>query len=179
MKQLNLPEYLFFPLSCLYTSWSIYLFILELPHNCIPKIISWVASFAVFPLWAEFYFFSLCYKVCCLPRNLCNFVFLDRELALRCQCRNLTLCVQHNGTLLWRKWLRNGDLPYGEQQRLFQCRVTGAVVADGLCRGTAGWLQRVLKRRGLFPTFLAEYLPAKLMGVKTAGLSVQRNRDYL
>ena len=53
-----------------------------------------------------------------------------------------------------------------------------AVIADRLHRGTAGWHQRVL-RRGLFPTFLAEYFPAKLIGGKTGGLSVQRNRDYL
>lgn len=44
-----------------------------------------------------------------------------------------------------------------------------AVIADCLCRGPAGWHKRVLRRRGLFPTFFAEYLPAKLMGGKTGG----------
>lgn len=144
MKQTNLSEYLVFPQPCLYTSWSMYLFILKLPHNCIRKIISWVASLAVFPLWAEFYFFSSCYEVCSLPWNLCNFVFLDQELVQRWQCRILTLCVQYNSTLLWRKWFRKGegwgfassqDLLYGEEQRFHG---------------------REQRRGGLFPALLAD-----------------------
>lgn len=54
-----------------------------------------------------------------------------------------------------------------------------AVVANRLCRGAAGWHQGVLRRRGLCPTFLAEHLPAELMGGKTGGLAVQSNRHYL
>jgi len=83
-------------------------------------------------------------------------------MACGCEGNDLGMAISHMEN--------SGD---GSSTRLL------AVIADQLCRGTAAWCQRLLRSSGLFPTFLAEYLPAELMVGKTGGLSVQTNRDYL
>lgn len=133
------------------------------------KVISWVASLAVFPLWAEFYFFSSCYKVCCLTWNLCNFIFLDQELSLKRQCRNL------------RKWFKSGDLwrTYGEHsshtENSGDCSSARllAVIADQLRRGTtAGWCQRVLRSSPFLNTSLPTSWRGRLEGCLCKGIGI-------
>lgn len=146
------PIWIFiFTQPCLYTSWFTYLFILKPPHNCIPKIIFGVASLAVFPLWAKFYFISSCYEVRNQPWYLCNFVYQGQEHGWKCQCTNLTCCLKYHGTLLWKKWLRERegwgfactwDFPYGNCKKVLRRRdVAASLLAEEVrARPAAGQL---------------------------------------
>lgn len=135
------PIWIFiFPQPCLCTSWFTYLFILKPLHtqNNLQSCFS-----CSFSLMGQVLLLVLMLRS--VLWYLCNFVYQGQEHGWRCQHTNLTLCVEYRDTLLWNKWFRERegwgfactwDFPYGD------------------CK-------KVMKRRGLAASLLAEELRAR------------------